>query len=406
MLDLAVTTALGVAFLWMFYVAMRVDWPEQYFATTDFSAYAVSSSPLRYALFRFAPVFVACVVVAVTLDRRGSEWGTSAAVSVAAIHGFGTLGVALIAWMRSEPKRRSHRASIALIRAVALVGVLGVSIVAAATRPLFAALIPGATELNGTLWTAGLAAVAGAFVAQYSRAHGISEASLIARALGSLPTRLRDTAAQVSREEGADVDLVMAVMAVENLQRPPWFRQLEHLKSRIFRSGTYGIMQVSSRLPLTDEESIRIAVSTTLAKVSVKNRQNQLDTEALKHFASEYNGGPTYYSTLLQAYLASRRSTSPTPSADLATPRVTTAADAAPAKSPSLTRDQCMFCAERMSGSAPAVAISDAGAAWAPTADALRDLDVALTHPHCYAVQRGIDAVARLKRTFDSAGAG
>lgn len=304
--EAAVVVAAGVVFLWMFYVAMRVDWPEQYFATTDFTAYAISASPIRYAIFRFAPAFITCLVVAVTLDRRASPYTFTSTMLVAGIHGVSTLGVALIAWARSDKKQRHRRASIALIRSVALVGVLGVALLAAATRSQLSFVVPEIRDLGTTLWTAGLAAIGGAFVVQYSRSHGLEEGNLVNRALNSLPTKFIAVAVDAAASANADEVLVLAVMAVENLQRPPWFRQLERWKSRVFRDGTYGIMQVSSRKALSDEESIRLAVAERFASVNVRTPKGDLDYEALKRFASHYNGVSTYVSTLSTAYYAAR----------------------------------------------------------------------------------------------------
>lgn len=46
---------LGVGFLYVFYRAIQLQWPESYFGATDLSAYAIATSPIRYVAFRFAP---------------------------------------------------------------------------------------------------------------------------------------------------------------------------------------------------------------------------------------------------------------------------------------------------------------------------------------------------------------
>lgn len=319
---------------------------------------------------------------------------------VASVHGSLTLGVALFSWARSDPKRRGHRASIALIRSVALIGVLGTAVVAANTRSVFAPLIPGLGELNATLWTAGFAGIAGAFVVQYSRTHGITESSLIERALRAIPKGLREVATQASAESGADVNLVLAIMTVENLQRPPWFRRLERLKSRFFRSGTYGIMQVASKEPLSDEESIRIAVEDRLSKVHVKNKSGGIDAEALKRFAAQYNGGPSYFSSLWQAYFAAQQVNAPSAQTGTSSAQGATSPVIATLKR-RVVGGQCMFCGVKIEGSAPAVATGDSGSVWVASLDRLKAMDVAVSHPHCFAVHSGIEALARLKRTAD-----
>jgi len=64
---------------------------------------------------------------------------------------------------------------------------------------------------------------------------------------------------EASERYKIDEAITLAVMVVENAQRPPWARRLERAKGRVIKKGTYGIMQVTSERPVSDSESIEIA---------------------------------------------------------------------------------------------------------------------------------------------------
>ncbi|MEK6827288.1 MAG: hypothetical protein AABX99_02270, partial [Nanoarchaeota archaeon] len=58
----------------------------------------------------------------------------------------------------------------------------------------------------------------------------------------------------------AKKELVLAICITENIERPAWVRKLERIKSYVFKSGTYGIMQVASATYINDLQSINDAV--------------------------------------------------------------------------------------------------------------------------------------------------
>ncbi|MGE5099668.1 MAG: hypothetical protein ACM3SX_06760 [Deltaproteobacteria bacterium] len=303
--DLVIGVVLGVAFLYVFYRAVQAEWPENYFAASDVSAYAVSITPVRYALFRLVPVYLTCVVVAVFLDRAGSL-APAGAVLVGALHAILTLGRALLAWALSTRVSRQDRNSVALLRTVVFVSVLAVSLVAAATFQVFDRFVPSAENIMSALWTAIFAGIIGAYLVRVSRGP-LSAEDLAQRSLGHLPRKLLDFAGDLAAQSHADSVLVQAIMVVENIQRPHWFRVLERLKSPIIKHGTYGIMQVESDHLLTDEQSIQRAVAERLTGVRVSTPSGQLNTKALRDFASRYNADANFADLLENAYLVIQR---------------------------------------------------------------------------------------------------
>lgn len=297
----ALAVVLGVGFLYVFYRAIQLQWPESYFGVTDLSAYSIATSPIRYIAFRFAPVYLTCLFAAVTLDRSG-ESSFAGALGIGIGHSLLTSGWALIQASRWGKTLRRHRFPILMLRILTLFGLVLVAWLAWRTRSLFVGLVPEASLISATLWTGVVAAVVGVFIVRISRGHSITEYEMAQEGLRRIPPALFKLAQEEAKSHGADPNLVHAVMIVENLQRPPWFRRLENFKGILFKRGTYGIMQVGSPRPLTDEESIRRAVQNRLAGVSVLNDKGYVDKEKLKAFATRYNPNPNFYALLGPAY--------------------------------------------------------------------------------------------------------
>ena len=301
-MEVMIAALLGLAFLHVFYRAVRLQWPESYFGANDLAAYAISISPLRYAAFRFGPPLVTCIFVYVTLDRLGH----SAAVGAAAVgigHALLRPGWALIQAARWPRSVFRHRVPIVLVHVAVLLGLIATTGIAIVLAPTAAPLVPPATELSATLWTALVAGVIGAFVVRVSRGHPVTEYELAAEGRRRIPRPLWELAGNVAREQGADVILTRAIMLVENLQRPSWFRRLERCKGRVLKRGTYGIMQTAAAAPLSDEESIRRVVVERLAGVDVRTEDRDWhDTEKLERFARTYNPNPNFVALLVAAY--------------------------------------------------------------------------------------------------------
>ena len=64
----------------------------------------------------------------------------------------------------------------------------------------------------------------------------------------------------LSEKNNADPTLVKAICIAENIQRPSWIRRLENILGRFKPEATYGIMQVTSKKPISDKESIKQAI--------------------------------------------------------------------------------------------------------------------------------------------------
>jgi hypothetical protein len=255
----------GFSFLWLYFRAVAIRWPESYFRLGSTLENVIASGPLRYVAFRFIPVFVTCLFVAVSVERAGGRPGITVAL-VVALHLVSTTGWAA-ALVLSGRRFRSRRVPLMAAYAAISFGVVTAAALPLAFHRELAPVVPDPAELNATLWTAGLAGVAGAYITQLGLRRGERVARSIQRSKASIDPGLWQVAITEARRHGVNPNVVFAFMVVENLQRPAWFRSLENRFGRWWGRGTYGILQVPSDAPISDQESIAQFIRQRLAPV-------------------------------------------------------------------------------------------------------------------------------------------
>lgn len=304
MIEVALTIILGVGFLHAFYRAVAVQWPTSYFTLDTRLGYAITATPARYTAFRFLPVYLACLFAAVTLARLG-ESPIAGAVGIAALHAATTSGRALFSLWRGHESRR--KAPLALVHIAVALGVACAALAAIVTRRALRALVPPVDELSTGLWTAVVAAVLGAYIVHLSRRTDDFTVSM-SKSRHSISGKLWEKARADAVRHQADPELVHAIMLIENIQRPRWFRRLERLKGVFFRAGTYGIMQVQSSHPISDEESVERCVSERLNGVQVPlDDYGYPDGDFVRTVALRFNPEVVYADSVVQAYEFVRR---------------------------------------------------------------------------------------------------
>jgi hypothetical protein len=70
-IDQAGTAVIAATAVWLFFRIVESNWPAAYFSAESRTDPIVNRTLIRYVLWRFGPVFVAAMAVAVTLDRWG-----------------------------------------------------------------------------------------------------------------------------------------------------------------------------------------------------------------------------------------------------------------------------------------------------------------------------------------------
>lgn len=279
----------GVVFLMMFFRAVQTRWPESYFSIKDVTSYKISTSPWRYCLFRFGPVVLASFVMGVVATDIGRSAGRSIGVMLVA-HILLSSGRATVALLRRHQREfaREVRLVIYLILSVGIAfsGFIGWLLTFV---DFLRVLIPQAAHLTDALWTAGLAGVVGAFLIVISRGKGPDTSEILRRSRATVGESIWELIETEANRFGADLALVQAVALVENLQRPRWIRSLERVKGRVSPNGTYGLMQVTAGEPLSDEESVKMAVEHWF-----QGTRTGTYLEDLEDVLGRYNPDPTF----------------------------------------------------------------------------------------------------------------
>lgn len=228
-----------------FYSAFESQWPENYFGGTQAVSAVVSQTPTRYIAFRFGPVLLAAIVVGTVAARLDLPRAPMVATAVAA-HALGGSGYGLVQALRVSPP-------IVALAAYRLVAIL-VCATAAGTAIFIGhradPYVPDAKEVASAFWIA-LAVFVVAHLGRSLSARRPEMATLVARATRQIPSGLLD---QLRSAPVAYPQAALAIAFAEHLNRPTWARRLERVLKP--RSGTYGLMQMSSARPLSDQESV------------------------------------------------------------------------------------------------------------------------------------------------------
>lgn len=257
---------------------LETRWPNDYFGIDAYGAIdpITNRSLWRFLAWRSAPVFVGSAVSSITVERLGGRpfpatWiflGIYLSLSVlksVALHGDG-------------PASRRFK-----VHAVAQGGVgvilAGAAFLGFAARRSVGGAVPEPDVLLASVWTSLLlAAGASALIRPLHSEASIQR--LVSESKRELGEELLDYTRVSAAKHGTDPIVAEAVLIAENLQRPRWIRRIENALHRLGGDGTYGAMQVRAAKPLTDKESVDVAMATHL-------RGAQLGRTSGKHPSDE-----------------------------------------------------------------------------------------------------------------------
>lgn len=238
------------------YRAVQWRWPERYIGMHETFGLSTQETWLRFLGYRALPTYLVAATTCITVERVGGWPWVSAAVmwmlSVLLTH-----GRVVFESLRSRPGEANyggyHLQMILLLTSVMLGAVL--------SRHAWGTLVPPPEEFLGAIWSGLLVAGLGGFVVFALRPR--SDASpiyganyFVERATKEVGVELLDWLYAESVRTGADPLLLKSLLVVEVVQRPRWFRRLENLGVRLGVAKTSGAMQMPSRRPLSDRESI------------------------------------------------------------------------------------------------------------------------------------------------------
>lgn len=241
-------TGLACGFLLnIFYVSLKHVWPENYFGLSGTVDPIVSRNLPRWAVFRLVPPVIAAAAASLTAERAEAYVWVAVGVTII-VHVQRLIRASVISAHRRYWAAAVQGAALAVV----LVGLMiGATLVCVAFSPV----IPEPSDLVSNIWAGFLAAI-GAIYLQRIVLLRKKPRDLLRRSFAEIPLELQGYVWSKAREVGMDPRVPLAVMASENLQRPPWIRRIEHLLPRSL-GATRGIMQqVGAR---DDRHSIDLA---------------------------------------------------------------------------------------------------------------------------------------------------
>lgn len=237
----------------IFYSTVGHGWPENYSSLQNALDSYISHNVAKFLAFRAIPVYLTGILAAVTVQRLGASVQATLAVMLA-VHLSMTTVRASIRLLRDRAQRTRRPTLLLFHVGISLICTLS-TIAAGLTYPLARRFIPVPEELVTAAWTGVFVAVLAFFARRVGAFEHTGEGRL-ARARSDIGSDLWAYATETATKSDCDPDLIRAIVAAESLQRPRWIRRLERAKGKFVGQGSYGIAQISSATPLTDEESV------------------------------------------------------------------------------------------------------------------------------------------------------
>jgi hypothetical protein len=281
---------IGIVVLRVFYGAVKVEWPSNYVTRTRDFGLIVNRTFKRYVLFILAPVYLIALLMS-TITRREGGFPWLVALAIGLGHAFKNHGGTVVASFRhGDPKPFSPDMLVQL-------GLFFFALTAAMAGGLgpgpFQFVVPPIDEFFKALWTAVIVSIIGIVVLERMKSHkGVGDLSRTA--VRELDRSLIRYGKERALSAGADQSLVLAIMMTENLQRPAWYRRFENFKGVFFPKGSYGVMQVTSPKPITDRESIDLAIEKYLKDVQISVDLHGRPGPELRQALVVYNPNPAF----------------------------------------------------------------------------------------------------------------
>lgn len=299
----------GLALLVITYAGFEHHWPTSYRNLSDTYGLRVSARLWRLVSFRAVPVYIISTLLIALSDRFHANSFVTIALAVG-IHSIVTNGRAFVNGL--VPGRPEAVINYGSYHALALCISFSAAALAFLTAPVTLTYVPTTESLTESLWTAGLVAVIGAFLLRLTSkeedADGRSEGARYwyERAVRDSGIGIFDRAFALAAETGTDPLVVRAVAVAEILQRPKWLRQAERALGLVRRQGSYGVMQMGSSRPLSDEESIARFCAEYSGQVGLRidqtGRYAEADADVLWSIGGKHNGNRPYIDTITDLY--------------------------------------------------------------------------------------------------------
>lgn len=298
-----ISMVISLIFIYQGYKYFKVKWPEDYFGPNDKDNIFLSTKPMHYILFRLFPVLCTIALIQGTIFKAGYKTINPILLgaSTAFIYSISTDGKAFIDLLKGNEniqiyvnKTFQSILHVVLIIILTITGCLAGFLI---TLNQVQFLLPELNNLRDNIW-AGFITVIMFYIVRsiINKPKKISITQVIKKS-SDIGLSFVNHIEKYSAQYKADPLLVKAVCIAENIERPKWFRNLEYVISFIKKKGTYGIMQVASDHPISDEESIKIAIEKYF-----KDSVNLTSLTDKLLLIKKYNGNENYIRLIEEIY--------------------------------------------------------------------------------------------------------
>lgn len=274
----------GALLINMFYSVAKVRWPESYFATSQILDRSISSSWLKYSIFRLVPPYSIGVLTGAVAIRYHVSVGWTLFVC-GSVHLTSTVGRALLLGIR----KRSLKARL-------VIAYIGVMVMAAfaiwfaeRTTYWWFPHTPGPDKYVEVALTGLVAAVAIHYLQRMTQQSPNLDQLVSAFRKRMPPDLFRHLVTECARN-AVDYDLAYAILITEATQRPRWIRSMERVAGAARLSTTHGIMQSSRDWRVSDETSISEAII-NLSGAAIRRRNGHPREVEIKYHLERHNKG-------------------------------------------------------------------------------------------------------------------
>jgi hypothetical protein len=252
-----------------------------------------------YLAFRLVPVYLVGVFIAVIVERAKGSVPLALTIMTVA-HLALTNGRSMVLLLRSRTSRRMQ--TLLIYNSVVVVVVVLTTVAAGLTFRRWDGLVPNPSDLVVAAWAGVFAAILAISAQRLVRFRGENGEEVLGQAkrdIGSSPWQYAEEAAE---RQATDPLLVQAILAAEALQRPRWIRRLERTKGRIFPRETYGVAEVASDQPLSDQESIDRLCSSWTGFFPERDSYGNVDDARLAARLEQHNSNPGFVHSAIDFY--------------------------------------------------------------------------------------------------------
>ena len=288
--ETVVLAIFGVALLNAIYGFFRSEWPESYTSLDNRIEHQYRSNPVRTIVgFRGLPVGLTVMLISEMMDRAEGDTivGTTGMIACYLLL---TSGRAIHDVLK-KPRHPNfkfivlhHFGQTLIVVLFAWFGLIG--------HDLWGSWIPRGEEFA-------IAVLAGAFASVMA----IWARSWLAAVKMPFPELVQELKDDIGVDQlnyafirSGNIDrsgnlgcLVQAILLAEAQQRPAWFRKLETFIGKLGRPGTFGVAQVSSDRPISDEQSIDLLIQQLTAGAGFEFQDMDLHSGEVRDLLKDHN---------------------------------------------------------------------------------------------------------------------